>query len=304
MKRFLPYLQLMRLPALFTALADSFAGLMMNHSLLAPVSDFVWLLSATTGLYLSGMVFNDVFDVAQDRAERPQRPIPSGRVPLSHAVVLGTVLMAGGLGCAAAVRFHSFLLASLLAGCILAYDGLLKKTWLGPLAMGGCRFLNILLAASAGVAIVAPWQGTFQKPQLGLAAGIGLYIVGLTLFARTEAQSRSRTWLLLVGILIANLGLAVLMWLVWVWPGDIAVTRQQILFGLTIIGLVLNRRWLLAVSHPEPSYVQAGVKIGLLSLVVLDAVIVIWKTGNLSYALLTLAALIPAMFLSKLIPMT
>lgn len=304
MKCFLPYLQLMRLPALFTALADTFAGLMMNHSSLSPVSDFVWLLLATTGLYLSGMVFNDVFDVTQDREERPQRPIPSGRVPLSHAVVLGTVLMAAGLGSAAFVRLHSFLLASALAGCILAYDGLLKKTWLGPLAMGGCRFLNILLAASAGVALVAPWQGTFQRPQLGLAIGIGLYIVGLTLFARTEAQSRSRTTVLMAGILIANAGIAALVWLVWVWPGDIAVTRQQIVFGLTIIALILNRRWLQAAFHPEPVYVQAGVKIGLLSLIVLDAVIIIWKSGDLKYALITLAALIPAMFLSRLIPMT
>jgi 4-hydroxybenzoate polyprenyltransferase len=304
MKRFLPYLQLMRLPALFTALTDTFAGLMMNHSSLAPASDFVWLLLATTGLYLSGMVFNDVFDVKQDREERPGRPIPSGRVPLSHAVALGAVLMGCGLGSAALVRFHSFLLASLLAGCILAYDGLLKKTWLGPLAMGGCRLLNILLAASAGVAVVAPWQGTFQRPQLGLAAGIGLYIVGLTLFARTEAQSKSRARQLVAGILIGNTGIAVLMWLVWVWPGDIAITRQQILIALAIAALILNRRWFLAVAHPEPAQVQAGIKIGLLSLIVLDAIMIIWKTGDLNYALITLAALIPAMFLSKLIPMT
>lgn len=304
MKRLLPYLQLMRLPALFTALADTFAGLLMNHSSLSPVSDFLWLLLATTGLYLSGMVFNDVFDVKQDRAERPQRPIPSGRVPLAHAVVLGTVLMGSGLACAAAVRFHSFVLAGLLAGCVLAYDGVLKKTWLGPLTMGGCRFLNILLAASAGVSLVAPWQSTFQRPQLGLAIGIGLYIVGLTLFARTEAQSRSRVTVLTAGILIANAGVAALMWLVWDWPGAVSVTRVQILFGLAIIALVINRRWFLAASHPEPAHVQAGVKIGLLSLIVLDAVIVIWKSGNLNYALITLAALIPAMFLSKLIPMT
>jgi len=304
MKRFLPYLRLMRLPALFTALTDTFAGLMMTPSSLSPASDFVWLLCATTGLYLAGMVFNDVFDVKQDQAERPGRPIPSGQVPLSHAVVLGTLLMGGGLGCAALVRLHSFLLASMLAGCILAYDGLLKKTWLGPPAMGGCRCLNILLAASAGVATSDPWRSTFQQPQLGLAIGIGLYIVGLTLFARTEAKSRSPVRVLLAGILIADAGIAVLMWLVWSRQGDFAVTHQQILFCLAVIALILNRRWFQAVFHPEPGHVQAGVKIGLLSLIVLDAVIISWKSGDLRYALAALAALIPAMFLSKLIPMT
>ena len=103
---------------------------------------------------------------------------------------------------------------------------------------------------------------------------------------------------------ISNLGLIVLMWLVWVWEGDIAIARHQIVFGLVIITLTLNRRWFQALSHPEPKYVQAGVKIGLLSLIVLDATLILWKTGNPSYALITLAALIPAMFLGKLIPMT
>ena len=302
MKRFLPYLQLMRLSALFTALADTFAGLMMNHSTLSPAGDFAWLLLSTTGLYLSGMVFNDLFDIEQDHAERPNRPIPSGAVPRSHAFLLGAILMGGGLACASLVRFHSFLLAVLLAVCILAYDGVLKKTWLGPFAMGGCRFLNILLAASAGVSSVAPWQSTFQRPQLGFAIGIGVYIAGLTVFARTEAQSVSRKQLLGAGMLLANLGVAVLLWQVWVWPGEIS--RVQIASGLVIIALVLNRRWTQAIFHPEPVYVQAGVKLGLLTLIVFDATLIYWKTGEAAYSLIVVALLLPAMFLGKLIPMT
>ena len=46
--------------------------------------------------------------------------------------------------------WRSGLVATALTGCILAYDGFLKKTPLGPLAMGACRFFNLLMAMSAG----------------------------------------------------------------------------------------------------------------------------------------------------------
>lgn len=301
MKRILPYLQLMRLPALFTALTDSFAGFLMTLGL-APFSDLYLLLIATSGLYLSGMVFNDVFDVKQDTAERPERPIPSGRVPWTQAVILGGVLMLTGLGAAAAVSWHCLKLAGLIAVCILAYDAVLKKTWLGPVVMGSCRFLNILLAASAGVSTFAAWQNTFQRPQLGIALGIGLFIVGLTFFARTEAVEKSRRAVLILGLAIANLGLGVLFWLVQGWPGE--VPANKIYLCLAIVALVLNRRWILALTNPEPKFVQLGVKSGLLSLIVLDAVMIYWKTGEPLYSFITLAALIPAMFLGRLIPMT
>jgi len=302
MKRLLPYLQLMRLPALFTALTDTFAGWMMTHSDLEPVSDFVLILLATTGLYLAGMVFNDVFDVKQDREERPTRPIPSGRVSWINAVILGVVLMSGGLIAAAAVSTHCLTLAALIAVCVLAYDGILKKTFVGPVAMGGCRFLNILMAAAVGGSTFAPWQNTFQRPHLGLALAIGIYITGLTFFARTEALEKSRKRVLILGILIANAGLGVLFWLVNVWPGDVPPTN--IYLGLGVIALILNRRWVRAISNPEPRLVQAGVKSGLLSLIVTDALMLFWKTGEPTYSFVVLAALLPAMFLGRLIPMT
>ena len=46
-------------------------------------------------LYASGTALNDVFDFEVDRAERPGRPLPSGRVSSRSAAWLG------GLGLAA-----------------------------------------------------------------------------------------------------------------------------------------------------------------------------------------------------------
>ena len=50
-----------------------------------------WLLAASAGLYAGGVVLNDYFDREVDAVERPERPIPSGRVAGSHALVLGCV---------------------------------------------------------------------------------------------------------------------------------------------------------------------------------------------------------------------
>src|ERR1041385_8386665 len=87
---FWPYLQLMRPPNLVTANADVLAGFAVAG---LPRFDLLpWLLVATTCLYAGGVVLNDVFDARLDACERPERPIPSGRVAVRSAAVFGTVL--------------------------------------------------------------------------------------------------------------------------------------------------------------------------------------------------------------------
>ena len=58
MSTFRTYLQLVRLPAVFTAMADIFLGYLLTHATLHPLSNFGLLLLASSCLYLSGMVFN------------------------------------------------------------------------------------------------------------------------------------------------------------------------------------------------------------------------------------------------------
>ncbi|MCA9069833.1 MAG: UbiA family prenyltransferase, partial [Planctomycetaceae bacterium] len=138
------YLQLMRFPAVFTAMGDILLGFMLNHEML---NDAPWdlglLLVASSCLYLAGMVLNDVFDRQVDAQERPQRPIPSGRVPVQTAATLGGLLLLAGIGAASKVGIHSLTVAGLLTACILLYDAWAKKTVLGPVVMGSCRFLNV-----------------------------------------------------------------------------------------------------------------------------------------------------------------
>jgi 4-hydroxybenzoate polyprenyltransferase len=311
----LAYLQLLRLPAVFTAMADIVLGYVLTHSfLLGPQgwSDptrFVGLLVSSCCLYLSGMVFNDIFDRKQDAAERPSRPIPSGRVSLSGAIALGAVLMLVGVLAAATVSRVSLQVAGLLVVAILAYDGVLKRTPLAPLAMGFCRGLNVLLGASDQLFWAPP--GLLVRPQTAAAIGLGVYIAGVTWFARTEARTSSR-WQLGLAQIVLNAGVLVLAalmcsWPVWTWP---PLGRTPVALAmLAVIAFTVNRRALTAVIVPSPENVQTSIKLMLLSYVMFDATLVFWKmseTGayGAGHALATAALVIPALLLSRMIPMT
>lgn len=284
------YLQLMRFPAVFTAMADIFAGFLLVHSTLEPAFEFGWLLAASSCLYLAGMVFNDIFDLKLDAVERPERPIPSGRISLQTAVKLGVLLVAGGLGSAQMAGLNSLIVAGLLLAMIFLYDGILKNFWIGPLAMGSCRFLNIILGASTGP------EGPWAMPQLLVAAAMGIYIVGLTWFARTEAHVSSRRQLSLAAVVI-NAGLATLGYFFVTWQG--ARSYLGVLLALVVFALMLNRRLWTAISNPVPENVQTCVKILLQTIIVLNATVVIFATDSRNYALAVIALVLPMLLLSR-----
>src|SRR5829696_4071350 len=150
----LPFARLLRLPNVFTAFADIGLGLCATAALSPGTvnDDFAWkaalLLAASGMLYSAGMVWNDYFDLAEDRRDRPFRPLPSGRISVRTAVVLGTVLLAGGWACAAATGRVGAVIAAALVAAILAYDARIKRTAAGPVGMALCRFLNVLLGLS------------------------------------------------------------------------------------------------------------------------------------------------------------
>lgn len=83
-------LELIRLPAVFTAPSDVLAGVavagMAGASLSAP--SIILLCCASAAIYCAGMAANDLFDVEIDTQERPQRPIPSGRATIGQVLSL------------------------------------------------------------------------------------------------------------------------------------------------------------------------------------------------------------------------
>jgi len=153
----LAYAQLVRIPNVFTAIADIALAALVTGSLPGwPFHLGCWRWRRSC-LYCAGMVWNDYFDFDQDLKERPFRPLPSYRVSTGAAVRLAVALCGAGvvLAALAGLRANGWTAAPLalrllLVVAILLYDGWLKRNFLGPLSMGFCRFLNVLLGLNRG----------------------------------------------------------------------------------------------------------------------------------------------------------
>ncbi len=276
-------------------MADVMMGFWLTHETLSPVGVFLLLLASSSFLYTAGMVLNDVFDLEQDRRERPHRPLPSGRISYHFAESLGwTLLIAGVFAAALATWLNeshwifftdgwSFAmlgnagpvtLAIILAASVVFYDRWLKRTWMGPLAMGSCRALNVLLGMSAA---------SLTNVNTLVAGGIGLYIVGVTWFARREASSSKQ--LPLIGATLTMLaGISLLRWWPRLIPPDQLFATLQFepaswTWAWILIALAISWRFVQAIFDPRPARVQAAVKSGILSIIVLDAVTVFAMRG-------------------------
>lgn len=307
------YLRLLRIPNLFTAVADVMLGFLFVHESLRPVSEFGLLLVSSCCLYSAGMVLNDVFDIGQDTRERPERPLPSGKISLSVAQKLGWGLLLGGVafgGLAgfvvpanASALWRSGVVAATLAICVLLYDGLLKPTVFGPVVMGSCRLLNVLLGMSTGVVQSSGWLG-FDSSQWCVAGGIGVYVAGVTWFARNEAGD-SRRDSLIGGLAIISLGLVVLGLFPqtgWFRTGERSLTfLSDFIWPLLVLllGFSIVRRGLLAVVHPMPRNVQVAVKQCILSLIVLDAAVCLAVRSPWWWSVGILGLLIPTLVLGR-----
>ena len=188
----MPLLKLVRLPGVFTAFADILAGYLIVRFAGSGAGDLrsLWFLLGTSGcIYMAGMVWNDIFDFEADSADRPDRPLPSGLLSMTSAFVVGVILSIAGLMLAMAAGMNSFLVAASLLSAVLLYDAGLKRLEIfGPVAMGSCRGLNLLLGMTAHPYIMMmAGERVVYLPPLLLAA----YTALITVLATLETAPRA-----------------------------------------------------------------------------------------------------------------
>jgi 4-hydroxybenzoate polyprenyltransferase len=312
------FFELVRLPNLFTAMADVTMGFLFVqtpeafddawHLDAAHAGTLLLLVAASTLLYAGGVVLNDVCDVDLDRNERPDRPIPSGRILLRTATGLAGLLL--GLGvlltwlvplCGGSAhggvleQCRPGLIGTLLAGCIVLYDTYLKRTWLGPVGMGACRSLNVLLGMSVLV-------GPFHAEHWLVAGAIGTYIMGLTWLARNEAEESDRRQLL-AAALVMLAGIGLLAGLPQMSSRLLENKPEHWYLLMTLLGAMIGWRCVWAVIEPTPVRVQIAVANGIMSLVILDAAACL-AARDIHWAVVILAFLLPAMFLGRFLKST
>ncbi len=289
------YLRLMRPANLPTAAADIFAGVALaglfsaSTNVLPIVIPILFLIFSSIFLYAGGVVLNDVFDVEVDKIERPERSLPSGLIPLKSAAFFGAILLLIGIALAFLVNNLSGIIAILLALSIVLYDGYSKKyDFLGPLNMGFCRSLNLLL----GVSILMEffhWEYAFIPL---------VYIFAITLISRGEVHGNNKNHIFWAGLLYA----AVIISVVIMATIKNSNVLQTIPF-LVLFAFLVYKPLVGAYKHNSAQNIKKAVISGVLSLVVLDAAIAAGYTAWW-YPILLLLLLPLSIFLSKLFAVT
>ena len=294
----------MRLPNVFTSLADVMMGFLFVNQSFEPAGAIVLLIVSSGLLYTAGMVLNDLWDYHEDLIERPQRPLPAGQISLGAAQILGFGMLGCGVASAwlaglafgdqAAIPWRSGTIGTALAAAVIAYDAWLKRTFVGPLGMGLCRFLNVLLGMSLASVVVPGWPLGYGPADLLAAAGIGIYVAGVTLFSRGEAAV-SKVPQLSAAIGVMTLGIVVAGMTALQLPDmEISRTIFWLLLGLLLASVL--RRCFAALVSPTPQHVQIAVKHSILSLIWFDAAICA-AVAPPGYAFAIAALLIPALIL-------
>ncbi|WP_413761356.1 SCO3242 family prenyltransferase [Streptomyces sp. MMBL 11-3] len=175
------WVELLRVPALFTVPGDALAGAAAAGA--RPNSRTLLAIGSSLCLYEAGMALNDWADRAEDAVDRPHRPLPSGRVRPAAALVAAGGLTAAGLALASRAGRRPLAVAGALAATVWSYDLVLKRTPAGPVAMAAARGLDLLLG---GVA-----SGGDTRKAVPSALALGAHTLAVTTVSRQETQGGS-----------------------------------------------------------------------------------------------------------------
>ena len=168
--------ELVRAPAALTVPGDVLAGAVAAGN--GRPKQLIGLAASSVCIYWAGMALNDWADRTVDAVERPERPIPSGRVSPRVALGLASGLTAFGLGLAAVAGGRAaFRTTSLLAATAWTYDLGAKNTPAGPVFMAAARSLDVLVGA-----------GDRRRKAWAPALAVGAHILGVTAMSRGEVH--------------------------------------------------------------------------------------------------------------------
>jgi len=288
LEKVLVFLRLLRPANIVTSVADVLAGIAISGYFLGAGQEFlpVFLLCLSTiGLYGGGIVFNDVFDAELDKIERPERAIPSGAVSIGEATALGTILLGMGLLAAFAFSVWSGLIAFLIIVFALIYNKFGKHhSFLGPLNMGLCRGLNLLL----GISILS--LSLQNHYFLGIIPLI--YIFSITMISQGEVHGSNKNKLY-TGALLYLIVIGSILYFAYLQQHML----YAILFLIVFAGMIF-RPLVAAINDPVGRNIGKAVKAGVISLILMDAA---WASayGQIYFALLITALLPLSLWLAK-----
>ncbi|WP_313884427.1 SCO3242 family prenyltransferase [Streptomyces tropicalis] len=247
-----------------------------------PDTSVAGLAASSVCLYWAGMALNDWADRDLDAVERPERPIPSGRVSAPVALGTAVTLTAVSLGLAAAAEgLRALTVAVPLAATVWGYDLWAKSRPSGPAVMAAARGLDVLLGVRAGR----------MRPALPAAATVAGHTLAVTALSRAEVTG-AEPWL--PGVTLAVTGAVAAVTALRHGParqGRGRGHRLAVAAGLVTYAATAGRAQARAVADPSPGKVRGAVGAGILGLIPLQTALTA-GAGSVRSAL-PLAAVFP-----------
>lgn len=290
MQELKPYILLIRPPNVLTVLTNILAG---YFSLTSPADanavQVSMLMASSSLLYVSGIVFNDYFDLEIDRKERPGRPLPSGRVSRQNALALALGALVAANAVASLVSIASVMISAVLGAVIIAYNYRAKHGMYGPAMMGLARFLNVFLGASPALLLAAeiPWTTVYA------ATAMFVYVYAITVLSRKEAgmyesADYRRSVIVAFSLIAAVISAA----------SAFALYQRSLEMAVGIVLLTAVAYFSLRQALSDTSKMQSAVRNLVLSIIVLDSIFITAFAG-LAYGLASLAIIAPSVALAK-----
>ena len=275
------YLQLVRFPGIFTAFSNIFLGYFIVEGPQFGLHFLVPLLTASGCLFLAGMSLNDYFDYQVDKKERPQRPIPSGKIPRKNALYLGIIFLFSANVAAIFAGLETVLITILMSLLIFSYDFKTKNLpVLGILTLSSIRFLNVILGTSIAI----------KSEFIHIAIPLAIFVTGISIFARYESTvySRKSEILNVFFIFITIISVIIIIF------DKISIIQVSFL-GLFIVSVFLPY---VILKDSSIKSVQKKITYQLLAIIILDATI-ISAFVEISYAVVTLLLYVPSYFIIR-----
>ncbi len=311
------YLQLFRIPNIFTVPPDILGGYFVTAINNVPslnYFDAFLLVFSSIFLYVGGLVTNDLFDIRKDKIERPNRPLSSGKIKKSTAVLLSVLFFGTGVFLSSLLTFTSTLISIFLVVMILLYNYKLKNGLTRPFLMGGIRSLNVIYGASCNMgflnSINEPADAVYVYITLTnllvLAIAVFIHVFTLTLLSTRETQQDDRSLaerpLNLKRVYIIYLLLFTIIYLLGVHylPNKLLFSIFFVLFLLLITVLFYSKIRKIQYGFEDAQFL---VKNMIVLLIALDSSFVAGSSG-IYFGILSIGMIIPCVVIGKKVQMT
>jgi 4-hydroxybenzoate polyprenyltransferase len=240
-------------------------------------------------------VLNDLYDFDIDKKERPNRPLPSGKISRRSAIVLVAIFSTLALILSLLVSFSTLVISSILFLAIFGYDKYLKNTHAGPFTIASARVMNILLGASVSFRSVDSYSQIVTLTFVLIITFVYVSLIGF--ISRYEVHGFSdNTKLLLPPAIVATVISSIILFSLM---GFFKLESLIILSLFSFIMIISFSR----IYRRDSGRTQQIVRNMILSIIVLDSTFLTGIIGiELGLAVLTLMA--PLLVLANKMYMT